>query len=185
MTNPPLRGHPQYTAAVKSSTLDSVARSLTSLHQVLKSDLKLSPILHAPTLTAADKSAIVSELEKHTGPGGDKGGTMKNFLQTLAENNRLGLLEGVCEKFGELMGAYRGEMELVITSAQRLEERMVRRVEAAVAKSEYSQGKKIKVVTKVCYVYLVYLRWLAGWLFVRVKEGLRPQPAPVSSILVM
>lgn len=75
---------------------------------------------------------------------------MKNFLQTLAENNRLGLLEGVCVKFGELMGAYRGEMELVITSAQRLEERTVRRLETAIGKSEYSQGKKIKVVTKVC-----------------------------------
>jgi F-type H+-transporting ATPase subunit O len=74
---------------------------------------------------------------------------MKNFLQTLAENNRLGLLEGVCEKFQQLMGAHRGEMELVITSASKLDERMVRRVEQAVAKSEYSQGKKIKVVTKV------------------------------------
>lgn len=75
---------------------------------------------------------------------------MKNFLQTLAENNRLGLLEGVCEKFTQLMGAYRGEMELVITSAAKLDERMVRRLETAVGKSEYSHGKKIKVVTKVC-----------------------------------
>ncbi|ERF70277.1 ATP synthase subunit 5 [Endocarpon pusillum Z07020] len=137
-----------YTAAAKSSSLDSIAKSLTSLHQVLKSDAKLSPILHAPTLTDADKSAIIAELEKHTG-GGDKQGTMKNFLQTLAENNRLGLLEGVCEKFAELMSAYRGEMELVITSAQKLEDRVVRRLEAAIAKSEYSHGKKIKVVTKV------------------------------------
>jgi F-type H+-transporting ATPase subunit O len=138
----------QYTAAAKSSTLDTVARSLTSLNQILKSDTKLSPILHAPSLTDSDRSAIVAELEKHTG-GADKGGTMKNFLQTLAENNRLGLLEGVCEKFQQLMGAHRGEMELVITSASKLDERMARRVEQAVAKSEYSQGKKIKVVTKV------------------------------------
>lgn len=75
---------------------------------------------------------------------------MKNFLQTLAENNRLGLLEGVCEKFTQLMGAHRGEVELVITSAARLEERVVRRLEAAVGKSEFSAGKKIKVITKVC-----------------------------------
>lgn len=74
---------------------------------------------------------------------------MKNFLQTLAEHNRLGLLEGVCEKFQQLMGAYRGEMELVITSAQKLEDRVVRRLEQAVGKSEYSHGKKMKVVTKV------------------------------------
>jgi F-type H+-transporting ATPase subunit O len=35
----------------------------------------------------------------------------------LAENNRLSVLEGVVEKFGLLMGAYRGEVELTVTSA--------------------------------------------------------------------
>ncbi|KAI5279866.1 ATP synthase F0 subcomplex subunit OSCP atp5, partial [Ascosphaera acerosa] len=50
--------------------------------------------------------------------GSGKGGVLHNFLTTLAENNRLGVLEGVCDKFAVLMGAHRGEMELVITSAQ-------------------------------------------------------------------
>lgn len=47
----------------------------------------------------------------------DKGDTVKNFLKTLADNNRLGLLQGVCEKFTTLMGAARGELDLTITSA--------------------------------------------------------------------
>lgn len=68
-------------------------------------------------MSEKDKSQIVAELEKHTG-GQDKSNTVKNFLATLAENNRLGLLEGVCEKFGTLMGAARGEIELTITTAQ-------------------------------------------------------------------
>lgn len=42
---------------------------------------------------------------------------MKNFLKTLAENNRLGILQGVCEKFTILMGAARGEVDLTVTSA--------------------------------------------------------------------
>ena len=50
--------------------------------------------------------------------GLDKGDTVKNFLKTLADNNRLSILEGICEKFTALMGAARGEMDLVITSAQ-------------------------------------------------------------------
>lgn len=49
--------------------------------------------------------------------GVDKGDTVKNFLKTLAENNRLGILEGVCEKFTVLMGAARGEVDLTVTSA--------------------------------------------------------------------
>lgn len=49
--------------------------------------------------------------------GVDKGDTVKNFLKTLSDNNRLGILQGVCEKFATLMGAARGELELTVTSA--------------------------------------------------------------------
>ncbi len=64
----------------------------------------------------SDKGQIVNELVKHTA-GADKSDTVKNLLKTLAENNRLGMLEGVCEKFGMLMSVYRGEVELLVTSA--------------------------------------------------------------------
>jgi F-type H+-transporting ATPase subunit O len=64
----------------------------------------------------SDKQQIVQELQKNLGPQ-DKEGIVKNFLATLAENNRLGVLEGVVEKFGVLMGAHRGEVELTVTSA--------------------------------------------------------------------
>lgn len=71
-------------------------------------------------------------------------------MQTLAENNRLGVLEGVCEKFGTLMGAYRGEVELTITSATQLDAKVLRQIETAVSKSQFvGQGKKLKVVPKV------------------------------------
>ena len=50
--------------------------------------------------------------------GLDKGDTVKNFLRTLADNNRLSILESICEKFTTLIGAAKGEMDLVITSAQ-------------------------------------------------------------------
>ena len=75
---------------------------------------------------------------------------MKNFLDTLAANNRLGVLEGVVEKFGTLMSAYRGEVELTVTSAAPLDNRTLSRLESAVNKSQYvGQGKKLKVVPKV------------------------------------
>ena len=83
---------------------------------MFKKDAKLSTILHAPSLSTSDKQQIVQELTKHIGQQ-DKEGVVKNFLSTLAENNRLGVLEGVVEKFGVLMGAHRGEVELTVTSA--------------------------------------------------------------------
>lgn len=81
-----------------------------------KRDTKLQQILTAPTLSVSDKSQIVGELQKSIG-GTDKADTIKNFLNTLAENNRLSVLEGVCDKFSTLMSAYKGEVELVVTSA--------------------------------------------------------------------
>ncbi|RJE21963.1 hypothetical protein PHISCL_05705 [Aspergillus sclerotialis] len=136
-----------YTASVKSSALDQTARQLASLGETLKADPKLNAILRAPTLTTSDKEQIVQELQKLV--GADKGDVLKNFLATLAENNRLGTLRGVCDKFAELMGAHRGEIELNITSAQELDTKTINRLEKAVSKSEFSQGKKLKVVTKV------------------------------------
>jgi F-type H+-transporting ATPase subunit O len=105
----------QYTAAAKTSSLEPTAKALSSLGSLVEKDPKLATILSAPTLSASDKSAVVAELEKTTGATNE---TVKNFLRTLAENNRLGLLGGICVKFGELMSAARGEVEMVVTSAQ-------------------------------------------------------------------
>ena len=106
----------QYVAAAKTSSLDPTASALSNLSQILKRDTKLPAILHAPTLSAQDKSQIIGELQKHTG-GADKADTVKNFLQTLANNNRLGLLEGVCDKFAQLMSAHKGEIEVTVVTA--------------------------------------------------------------------
>ncbi|PBP19843.1 glycoside hydrolase family 63, partial [Diplocarpon rosae] len=138
-----------YTAAVKNSTLDSTAKAIAALNDVYHKDAKLATIMQAPTLSAEDKSSIVAELQKHTG-GADKGDTVKNFLNTLAFYNRLGLLKGVCEKFGELMSAAKGEIELTVTSAAQLDNRILSRLESAVSKSQYvGSGKKLKVTNKV------------------------------------
>ncbi|KAI4266751.1 MAG: hypothetical protein LQ337_008680 [Flavoplaca oasis] len=137
-----------YTAAAKTSSLDSTSKSLAVLAEMLKKDGKLPSILNAPTLSPSDKSQIVQELQRHMGAQ-DKGDTVKNFLKTLANNNRLGILQGVCDKFTTLMGAARGEMDLTVTSAAKLENKVLQRLEAAVAKSEYSQGKKLNVVSKI------------------------------------
>ncbi|RAO66791.1 uncharacterized protein BHQ10_002803 [Talaromyces amestolkiae] len=136
-----------YTASAKTSSLDAIAKSLSQLGEVFKKDPKLTTILNAPTLSVSDKQQIIKELQ--TVAGGDKNEVLKNFLSTLAENNRLGLLEGVIEKFETLISAHKGEIELSITSAQELDNKAIQRIEKAVSKSEFSQGKKLKVVTKV------------------------------------
>lgn len=139
----------QYTAAAKQSALEPVSKALESMHNTFQKDPKLQSILTAPTLSVSDKKSIVAELQKTTGVT-DKSNTLQNFFNTLAENNRLSVLEGVCEKFAVLMGAARGEVEMTITSAAPLDQKVVKQLEQAVSKSQYvGQGKKLKVVPKV------------------------------------
>lgn len=114
--NSPFFSYLQYTAAAKTAALEPTARAMENLASVFKRDAKLKGVLMAPTLSAEDKRQIIAELQKHTGSA-DKGDVVKNFLKTLADNNRLGVLESVSEKFGVLMSAARGEVELVVTSA--------------------------------------------------------------------
>lgn len=121
---------------------------LAALGALLSKDVKLGKILEAPTLSAADKKDIVAELQKQS--GGTTDATVGNFLKVLSDNNRLGLLGGVCEKFGELMSAAHGEVEMTVTSASQLDPKTLARLETAVAKSSYvGQGKKLKVTNQV------------------------------------
>jgi F-type H+-transporting ATPase subunit O len=139
-----------FTAASKSSTLDPTSKALTTLAGLISRDPKLAGIVAAPTLTPADKDAIVAELQKQAGVSGTGADTIKNFLSTLAENNRLGLLQGVADKFAVLVSAAKGEVEMVVTSAQPLDSRNLSRLEAAVQKSQHvGPGKKLKITQKV------------------------------------
>ncbi|KAJ0298929.1 hypothetical protein COL5a_011798 [Colletotrichum fioriniae] len=137
-----------YTAASKTSSLDPTAKALATLDAIFAKDPKLSTILAAPTLTPEDKAAIVAELTKQAGAGSQE--TVKNFLAALAENNRLGLLPGITQKFAEIMSAARGEVELTVTSATQLDNKTLNRLESSIAKSSYvGQGKKLKVTNNV------------------------------------
>ena len=71
-------------------------------------------MLSAPALDAKTKSIVVQALSKAVLATK----ATENFLNVLAENNRLGLLPGVIEQFSKLMKAHRGEVEAVVTSAQ-------------------------------------------------------------------
>ena len=122
---------------------------MDNLSSTFKRDAKLQSILTAPTLSVSDKQQIIGEIQKSIGVQ-DKGDTIKNFLNTLAANNRLSVLEGVTEKFALLMSASRGEVEMTITSAAPLDQKVVKQLEATVSKSSFvGSGKKLKVVPKV------------------------------------
>ncbi|ODV88658.1 hypothetical protein CANCADRAFT_27658 [Tortispora caseinolytica NRRL Y-17796] len=135
-----------FTAAAKTSSLDAVAKSLQALQNTIAKDAKLPGILSDPALSVKDKEAVVEILSKSV--GADK--TTSNLLKVLADNNRLGLISQVADKFSLLMRAFRGEVSATITSAQPLDSRTVSRLESAISKSSIvGEGKKLRVSNKV------------------------------------
>ncbi|KAF8543784.1 OSCP/delta subunit of ATPase [Trichophaea hybrida] len=135
-----------YTASAKTSSLEPTDKALKALKATLAKDPKLVNILASPTLKAEDKKLVVAEISKAAGQ--DK--TVKNLLEVLAENNRLGLVNDIIEKYGILMGAHRGEIETIITSAVQLDIKAMSRLETAISKSQFvGQGQKLKAINKV------------------------------------
>lgn len=52
------------------------------------------------------------------GVGGEAGKAVKNLLLVMSENGRLGKWDGVQSAFERLMRAHKGEIDVVVTSAQ-------------------------------------------------------------------
>uniref|UniRef100_H2Y4T7 ATP synthase peripheral stalk subunit OSCP, mitochondrial n=1 Tax=Ciona savignyi TaxID=51511 RepID=H2Y4T7_CIOSA len=67
--------------------------------------------------------------------------TSINFFGVLAENNRLNLISGVSDIFARLMAAERGEVPASVTTAQPLDAKQKKEVEAALAKFVQSKEK--------------------------------------------
>lgn len=80
-------------------------------------DSRVEALLGNPRVTPEELSALVSEI---AGPQLDEEG--RNFVRTLAENHRLGVLPEISALFDELKGEAEGVVDVTVTSAAPLDE---------------------------------------------------------------
>ena len=66
----------------------------------------------------------------------------------MAENGRLGRLEGVAKAFATLMSAHRGEVQANVTTAKQLDNSQLKELES-VLQTFVKQGHKLQLKTKV------------------------------------
>ena len=89
-------------------------------------------------------------MAKTGGGSADASKAVKNLLGVMSENGRLGHLDAVVDAFDKIMRAHKGEVEVVVTSAQPLEPRVLSRLEQAISKSPLiSRGQKVRMENKV------------------------------------
>ncbi|CCJ30111.1 unnamed protein product [Pneumocystis jirovecii] len=135
-----------YNAAMKNASLEKTEKQLSSLCSIINRDPKLSMVLNNPSLSFKDRSVIAEVLAKSL--GNDK--LIFNFLEIVAEKNRLNLIKDIVKKFSYLMSAKKGEIEVIVTSVSPLDSQSLSRLESAISKSKHAgPGRKLKMINKI------------------------------------
>ena len=142
-----------YGAALKKSpqTLDSVQKELSTIGAAIKKDEKLASFVNNPSFTQQDRQAGLQVLFHSAGGAkrGEVSDITKNLFSVLAENGRLVEVQDVIARFDELVGRYRGELEVVVTSATPLAKDVLGRLETALKSSVTAQqAKSVKITNK-------------------------------------
>jgi F-type H+-transporting ATPase subunit O len=101
-----------------NATLGDIEKALNAIRKRLDSDAKLAGAVVNPAVSHQEKQDIVQLLSQIGGVGGEAGKAVKNLLLVMSENGRLGKWDGVQSAFERLMRAHKGEIDVVVTSAQ-------------------------------------------------------------------
>ncbi|WVQ96676.1 ATP synthase F1, delta subunit [Kwoniella sp. CBS 9459] len=135
-----------YLAALKKSPkdLEALAKDIAAFDKKIKDDAKVNAFIQNPTLSASERSSALSSVV----PSGSSP-ILLNLLTVLSENGRLSSAPKVFADFNSLIAAYRGELEVVVTSAEPLDNKALNRLDKALKDTDIAKGKTLKVVNRV------------------------------------
>jgi len=145
-----------YSAALAKSpqTLNKVQSELAAISKSIKDVPEANAFVFNPTLSAKDRSASLAQLYSRVEGAGAKkeavSDVTKNLFAVLSDNGRLAETQGVIEGFNELVAQYKGELEVVVTSASPLPKDVSTRLESVLKQSQAAQqAKSVKITNKV------------------------------------
>jgi F-type H+-transporting ATPase subunit O len=71
-----------------------------------------------PALSHREKLDVIQLLTQTGGGNAEATRAVKNLLEVMSENGRLGQWDGVVSAFEKIMRAHKGEVDVIVTSAQ-------------------------------------------------------------------
>jgi F-type H+-transporting ATPase subunit O len=149
--------HALYSAALKKSPqqLVKVQAELSAISNIIKTNEDVAAFISNPTLTAQDRSNGLQAVFTAASKKEQISDLTKNLFAVLSENGRLGETKGVIEGFEQLVAKHKGELEVIVTSAQPLPADVQRRLETSLKQSQAAQqAKTLKITNKVSWVFL-------------------------------
>jgi len=133
-----------YTAAAKKNQLSAVEKDFQNISDTFKQEKRLNDLLKNPLLTKEQRQNAVNELAVKK----NANQLTVNTLNLLADNGRLGRLQGVAKAFATIMSAHKGEIEAKVTTAKSLDARELKDLQA-VLQTFVKSGNTLKLETKV------------------------------------
>lgn len=131
-----------FTASAKDSTIEKSYQALGKVKELLQKDPKIQEYFSSPALSIDDRLIVVDTVSESLKL--DK--TVSNFLQVLAENNRLVEFDGVYKSFSVLNDANNGVVDATVTSAKPLDSKILKKLQASITKSSLvGEGKSLKL----------------------------------------
>ncbi|THH16585.1 hypothetical protein EW146_g4088 [Bondarzewia mesenterica] len=145
-----------YSAALAKSpqTLTKVQTELNAISKSIKDTPDLKFFVTNPTLSSNErKTGLPTLYARAEGVGAKKepvSDITKNLFVLLSDNGRLGETVGVIEGFNQLVSKYKGELDVIVTSASPLPKDVLTRLEATLKQSQTAQQvKTLKLTNKV------------------------------------
>lgn len=145
-----------YSAALAKSpqTLTKVQADLNAIEKTINEVPDLKAFVSNPTLSSKDRASglavVFARAESSSVKKESISDITKNLFAVLSDNGRLTETHGVIEGFNELVAKYKGELEVVVTSAAPLPRDVSLRLETVLKQSQTAQqAKSLKIINKV------------------------------------
>lgn len=126
--------------AREQKSLDKWSDFLNDLATVIK-DEQINAVIHSARVDGADVGALVCDVMGHK-----EGDPFANLIMTMAENERLDIIDDVLTQFETLKTEEEGAVDAVIESAQDVTDEQLKKITKGLEKR---LGKKVHITTEV------------------------------------
>jgi F-type H+-transporting ATPase subunit delta len=128
--------------ATEEKSVDKVGGQLAAFRAALEGSADLQRLVRSPVVKAEDQTAAVTAIASKAGLDG----TALNFLKLVARNRRLAAAGDMIRAYQSLVAAAKGEIEAQVTSAEKLSDKHVKDLKAAL---KASLGRDVQLSTRV------------------------------------
>lgn len=128
--------------ATEQKSIDKTGSELVTFQAALDASPELKRLARSPLYSAANQIAAIEAIGARAGIGG----TTLNFLKLVAKNRRLAAISGIIATYGTLLATARGEVQAEVTAAEKLSDKHIKDIKAAL---KASMGRDVQLSTRV------------------------------------